>query len=63
VGRGGNSPREKEKEVLLRKKRGRKSFLKRGRGIIQNFLNGGIDDGGRDLMVASDRKLANMIFR
>jgi len=62
VGKGGNSPREKEKEVL-RKKRGRKSFLKRGRGIIQNFLNGGIDDGGRGLMVASDRKLANMIFR
>jgi len=34
--------------LLLERWRGRKSFLKRRREIIQEFLNGGINNGGRD---------------
>ena len=36
----------KERKFLFERRR--ESFLNRGRGIIQDFLNCGIDDGERD---------------
>jgi len=39
--------RRKERESFLEKRRGRKSFLEWTRGIIQDFLDSGIDDRGR----------------
>jgi len=39
--------RRGEGRNMFERRRGRESFLKRGRRIIQDFLNCGIDGGGR----------------